>query len=72
VICSFERTFCKECAKTLGGKCAGCKGQLSPRPVREASLLGKYPASNKRIYKPERCGPNAGKESGKPSGKQAS
>ena len=54
-ICSFECTFCADCADgKLAGKCPGCGGELTQRPRRAASLLKKYPASTKRVHKPSR------------------
>ncbi|WP_420993650.1 DUF1272 domain-containing protein [Cupriavidus sp. 30B13] len=53
VICSFECTFCRECADgVLNHKCPNCSGNFAPRPVRPAELLEKYPASIERIWKP--------------------
>jgi hypothetical protein len=58
VICSFECTFCADCAETkLGGTCPNCGGELVRRPVRPADRLAKYPASTKRILKAEGCSP---------------
>ena len=58
VICTFECTFCADCAGArLGGTCPNCGGELVRRPVRPADKLGKYPASTKRILKAEGCGP---------------
>ena len=35
VICSFECTFCADCAQSsLGGKCPNCGGVLERRPTR--------------------------------------
>jgi hypothetical protein len=51
-ICSFECTFCADCAATrLDGVCPNCGGELVRRPVRPASLLAKYPASTERVNK---------------------
>ena len=56
-ICSFECTFCQDCAETrLGGRCPNCTGELVARPVRPAEKLVKFPASTNRIHRPERCG----------------
>lgn len=53
VICSFECTFCRECADgALDHTCPNCGGNFAPRPVRPAKLLEKYPASIERIWKP--------------------
>ncbi len=51
-ICTFECTFCASCVDTrLGGKCPNCGGGFTPRPVRPAALLAKYPASTERVLK---------------------
>jgi uncharacterized protein len=58
VICTFECTFCTDCAEAkLGGICPNCGGDLVRRPIRPADKLAKYPASTKRILKAEGCGP---------------
>ena len=55
-ICSFECTFCMNCAEDkLKGKCPNCGGELLARPRRPADKLAKFPASSERIYKPEGC-----------------
>lgn len=57
MICSFECTFCRECAETrLGGRCPNCGGNLVPRPIRPASALVRHPPTTARVYHPERCG----------------
>ena len=46
-ICSFECTFCEECAtNTHGSTCPNCKGQLVQRPTRADALMEKYPPSD--------------------------
>jgi len=56
-ICSFECTFCAECAEgVLGGVCPNCGGEFVRRPVRPRAKLTNYPASTERIYKPKDCG----------------
>ena len=35
-ICSYECTFCPGCAAAMGSTCPNCKGELVPRPRREA------------------------------------
>jgi hypothetical protein len=56
-ICSYECTFCADCADTrLSGVCPNCGGELVRRPIRPASKLLKHPASTTRIFKPEGCG----------------
>ena len=50
-ICSFECTFCHDCAATRlpGGRCPNCDGELVKRPVRPAGKLAKFPASAERV-----------------------
>ena len=56
VICTFECTFCKDCAKTtLKGICPNCGGNLVSRPVRPYKELIKHPGSTKRIFKVSGC-----------------
>lgn len=56
MICSFECTFCSDCAGgVLGGKCPNCGGELVRRPIRPADKLARFPASTERVYKPEKC-----------------
>ena len=51
-ICTFECTFCADCAETrLGGVCPNCSGNLVARPIRLASMLARYPASTERVIK---------------------
>ena len=53
VICTFECTYCSACASgILKNVCPNCGGNFSKRPIRPKQLLEKYPASNKRIFKP--------------------
>ena len=55
-ICSFECTFCADCAEhTLKGKCPHCGGELVVRPARAAEKLAKNPASARRVVKPKGC-----------------
>jgi uncharacterized protein len=59
-ICTFECTFCAECAiSKLNNVCPNCGGELVTRPRRPASKLGKYPASLERVYKPQGCASGA-------------
>ncbi len=52
-VCSFECTFCADCASTrLGGRCPNCGGDLVARPTRAEALLAKYPAQSERVLKP--------------------
>ncbi|HEX4198982.1 MAG TPA: DUF1272 domain-containing protein [Caulobacteraceae bacterium] len=56
MICSFECTFCRPCAEAvLGGRCPNCGGDFSPRPIRPATLLAKWPASTRRVLKAGSC-----------------
>lgn len=55
-ICSFECTFCADCAQAkLGGRCPNCGGELVVRPRRGADKLARYPASTERAVKPQGC-----------------
>jgi len=55
-ICSFECTFCAQCAdERLGGICPNCGGELVKRPIRPQALREKYPPSSERVHKPEGC-----------------
>jgi len=56
-ICTFECTFCAECADSvLKGACPNCGGELVRRPIRPADKLAKYPASTKRVLRAQPCG----------------
>jgi hypothetical protein len=56
MICTFECTFCADCATgVLAGTCPNCGGELVRRPIRPAGKLTKFPASTKRVFKPEGC-----------------
>ena len=56
LICSFECTFCRDCAiSILKGICPNCGGELVARPRRPAEKLAKFPASRERMYKPAGC-----------------
>lgn len=49
-VCSFECTFCRECADTrFKTVCPNCGGNLVQRPARSGASLEKYPASLERI-----------------------
>jgi uncharacterized protein len=55
-ICTYECTFCRECAEMkLSGTCPNCGGELLRRPRRPAAKLAKHPASTERIFKPAGC-----------------
>lgn len=50
--CSFECTFCKDCAETrFDNICPNCGGELLRRPVRPAAHLARFPASSDRFVK---------------------
>lgn len=56
MICTFECTFCQDCAETLlKGVCPNCGGNLVTRPVRPPAMLIKYPASLERVVKEQGC-----------------
>jgi hypothetical protein len=60
VICSFECTFCRDCADSkLGGRCPNCGGNLVPRPIRPLAKLTAYPPVAERVLNPRGCGQNA-------------
>lgn len=51
MICTFECTFCRDCAETrLAGLCPNCGGELQCRPVRPDELLKAHPASTQRVH----------------------
>lgn len=55
-ICTFECTFCSDCADTqLNHTCPNCGGELVRRPRRPAAALARHPASTERVLKPEGC-----------------
>jgi uncharacterized protein len=55
-ICSFECTFCSDCAEgTLAWRCPNCGGELVRRPTRPPERLAQHPASTVRKVKPEGC-----------------
>ncbi|WP_027016675.1 DUF1272 domain-containing protein [Comamonas composti] len=55
-ICSFECTFCADCAETvLQGICPNCGGELVARPRRPDGKLAKFPASVQRVRKAQGC-----------------
>ncbi|MEM7417468.1 MAG: DUF1272 domain-containing protein [Gemmatimonadota bacterium] len=56
VICTFECTFCSDCAEgVLASVCPNCGGGFVPRPIRPAHLLERYPASTERVLKEAGC-----------------
>jgi len=56
MICTFECTFCSDCAENvLRGVCPNCGGNFTQRPIRPAAALLRNPASTKRVLKPLGC-----------------
>ena len=49
-ICSFECTFCAECADDLDERCPNCGGELLDRPTRVGKALAENPASTVRGF----------------------
>lgn len=59
-ICTFECTFCADCAdRVFGGACPNCGGNLVARPIRPAGKLAKFPASTERVLRATPCGTRA-------------
>ena len=51
-ICSFECTFCADCAGAkFEGRCPNCGGELVVRPPRPVTLLARFPGSTERVRK---------------------
>jgi hypothetical protein len=51
-ICTFECTFCVDCAENVfDGRCPNCGGDFTRRPVRPAESLLQHPASTERVTK---------------------
>ncbi len=55
MICSFECTFCQDCASKMQGICPNCAGELVRRPIRPEAKLLNHPASSRRVVKPNGC-----------------
>ncbi|MBS44496.1 MAG: hypothetical protein CMH83_15300 [Nocardioides sp.] len=52
LICSYECTWCTDCARDLlRGACLNCGGELVRRPVRPAARLAVDPASTRRVVR---------------------
>ncbi len=49
-ICSFECTFCVECADAMDERCPNCGGELTDRPTRTGKNLAKRPASTESKF----------------------
>lgn len=55
-ICTFECTFCRDCADAIFHfVCPNCGGELVRRPIRPAEKLLKNPASTVRVRRAEPC-----------------
>ena len=54
-ICTFECTFCPDCAALLGHTCPNCGGELVRRPIRPAAKLLTSPPSTRRVVKEGGC-----------------
>lgn len=56
MICSYECTFCRDCVDhKLKGVCPNCGGGFVSRPIHPRQMLKKHPASEKRVFHPEKC-----------------
>lgn len=56
LICTFECTFCLDCAENvLDYTCPNCGGGLVRRPIRPGAQLQKYPASSRRVLNENGC-----------------
>jgi hypothetical protein len=52
-ICTFECTFCSECAeRRLKGVCPNCGGNFERRPIRPLATVARHPASTARVLNP--------------------
>lgn len=49
-ICSFECTFCADCAESLDDRCPNCGGDLTDRPTRRGEALKRNPAATERRF----------------------
>ena len=57
MICTFECTFCADCAEhRFGGVCPNCGGNFSVRPIRPANSLLRHPASTDRVLRDDCAG----------------
>ncbi|VXD00412.1 conserved hypothetical protein [Pseudomonas sp. 8Z] len=55
-ICSFECTYCSDCAEQrLDQHCPNCGGELVRRPIRPPNKLANNPASTTRVRSATPC-----------------
>ena len=55
-ICTFECTFCADCAEgLLKGVCPNCGGNFVPRPIRPPAMLAKHPPQFERVRRKTPC-----------------
>jgi hypothetical protein len=45
-ICSYENTYCKDCAEQTNFNCPECKGRLEKRPTRILTEIRVIPLDN--------------------------
>ncbi|MBH0111589.1 DUF1272 domain-containing protein [Novosphingobium sp. YJ-S2-02] len=50
-ICSFECTYCAQCAEDLDDMCPNCAGELTDRPTRAKRHHDSHPPSKIRRFK---------------------
>ena len=53
MICTFECTFCRDCVTNHLKQCPNCGGNFTPRPIRPAEALARFPAGTERKVNPE-------------------
>jgi len=54
MICSFECTYCEECAiEIFKNVYPTCTGNFIKRPIRPSKMIEKHPASIKKIFEPK-------------------
>jgi uncharacterized protein len=57
VICTFECTFCADCAESVfHGACPNCGGDFVRRPIRPEGKLANNPPSATRVLRAQPCG----------------